>query len=131
SAPPSGQSTRNQAGSSESERLRLAMARVNACGCAKQMSSHILEYITCIRPRRLLVVDEECGLVFAFPMFVHRGDVQSVRIRGVAGVDVIVRKIPPFNLQAGEIFKIRGGKIHEIEANGVVLPYLSRTGWED
>lgn len=94
------------------------------------MSSHILEYITRIRPRRLLVVDEELGLVFAFPMFVHRGDVQSVRIRGVPGVEVVPRKIPPFNLQAGEIFKIRGGRIHEIEANGLVLPYLSSTGWD-
>jgi hypothetical protein len=106
------------------------MARIDACGCAAQMSSHILEYITRIRPRRLLVVDEELGLVFAFPMFVHRGDVQSVRIRGVPGVEVVPRKIPPFNLQAGEIFKIRGGRIHEIEANGLVLPYLSSTGWD-
>jgi hypothetical protein len=118
-------------GSGDAEQLRLAMARVDACGCAAQMSSHILEYITRIRPRRLLVVDEELGLVFAFPMFVHRGNVPSVRIRGVPGVDVIERKIPPFNLQAGEIFKIRGGRIHEIEANGVVLPYLSNSGWGD
>lgn len=118
-------------GPGDAEQLRLAMARVDACGCAAQMSSHILEYITRIRPRRLLVVDEELGLVFALPMFVHRGNVQSVRIRGVPGVDVIERKIPPFNLQAGEIFKIRGGRIHEIEANGVVLPYLSNNGWGD
>jgi hypothetical protein len=34
------------------------------------------------------------------------------------------------NLQAGEIFKIRGGKIHEIEAMGASLPYGTKTGWE-
>ena len=34
------------------------------------------------------------------------------------------------NLQAGEIFKIRGGKIHEIEAMGVSLPYGTKSGWE-
>jgi hypothetical protein len=34
------------------------------------------------------------------------------------------------DLEAVEIFKIRGGKIHEIEAGGFVLPYNSKTGWE-
>lgn len=117
-------------GSSPAERLRLAMARIDARGCRDQMSSGILKYITRIRPRRPLVVDEEMGLVFAFPMFVHRGDVQSIKIVGVPGVDEVSRPVGPFNLQAGEIFKIRGGRIHEIEANGVVLPYGSSNGWE-
>jgi hypothetical protein len=34
------------------------------------------------------------------------------------------------NLQAGEIFKIRSGKIHEIEAMGASLPYGTKSGWE-
>jgi len=67
--------------------------------------------------------------VFAFPVFVQRGDVQTTRIVGVPGVDAVSRPIGPFNLQAGEIFKIRGGRIHEIEANGIVLPYGSTSGW--
>jgi len=33
-------------------------------------------------------------------------------------------------LQAGEIFKIRAGKIHEIEAMGVSLPYGTKSPWE-
>jgi hypothetical protein len=37
----------------------------------------------------------------------------------------------PFNLLAGEIFKIRGGQIHEIEANRCLLPYGSRSGWDE
>ena len=119
-----------QFGSSPSEQLRLAMARIDACGVRAQMSSHILDYITRIRPRRLLIADEELGLVFAFPMFVHRGGMQTTRIVGVPGVDRVSRPIAPFNLQAGEIFKIRGGRIHEIEADGVVLPYGSGTGWD-
>jgi len=56
--------------------------------------------------------------------------VQSTKIVGVPGVDEVSRPIGPFNLQAGEIFKIRGGRIHEIEANGVLLPYGSSGGWE-
>ncbi len=118
-----------QFGTTASEQLRLAMARIDACGVRAQMSSHILDYITRIRPRRLLIADEELGLVFAFPMFVHRGGMQTTKIVGVPGVDRVSRPIAPFNLQAGEIFKIRGGRIHEIEADGVVLPYGSSTGW--
>ncbi|MEO8096268.1 MAG: hypothetical protein ABI811_01095 [Acidobacteriota bacterium] len=34
------------------------------------------------------------------------------------------------NLQAEEIFKIRGGKIHDVEAMGVSLPYGTKSGWE-
>jgi hypothetical protein len=30
----------------------------------------------------------------------------------------------------GEIFKIRSGKIHEIEAMGTSLPYGTLSGWE-
>jgi hypothetical protein len=48
----------------------------------------------------------------------------------VAGVDVIPRGGGTSNLQAGEIFKIRAGKIHEIEATGVSLPYGTKSGWE-
>jgi hypothetical protein len=34
------------------------------------------------------------------------------------------------NLQAREIFKIRNGKIHEIEAMGVSLSYGTKSPWE-
>jgi hypothetical protein len=33
-------------------------------------------------------------------------------------------------MPAIHIYKIWGGKIHEIEAIGIVVPYMSQTGWE-
>ncbi|MGO9094342.1 MAG: hypothetical protein ACLQGV_03895 [Bryobacteraceae bacterium] len=107
-----------------------ASAAIDALNCGDQIDTRNLSYITRIRPRRLLIVDEEYGLVFAFPMFVHRGDVRSIRIVGVPGVTTIPRPFGPINLQAGEIFKIRGGQLHEIEANGFLLPYGAANGWE-
>lgn len=118
-------------GNSKEEQFRLAMARIDACGCAKQIDAQNLSYITRIQPRRLTIIDEKLGLVFGFPMFVHKGDVQSIKIIGVPGVDTIPKKFPPFNLQAGEIFKISDGKIHEIEANGTVVPYGASSGWDN
>ena len=37
----------------------------------------------------------------------------------------------PFDLEATHIFKIRNGKIHEIEAMGFSLPLNSKNGWSD
>lgn len=107
-----------------------AMAKLLALSCHDSMNTHGLSYITKIRPRRLIVIDEERGLVFGFPMFVHRGNVRQIKIVGVPGVDTIPMNFGPIDLQACEIFAIRNGKIHEIEAMGYLLPYNAKTGWE-
>jgi hypothetical protein len=78
----------------------------------------------------VLIADEQKGIVFAFPMFYHRGSVHEMKIKGVPGVDSIPINFGPINMEACAIFKIRSGKIHEIEASGFLLPYGSKTGWE-
>jgi hypothetical protein len=105
-------------------------AKIGALGCHDSMNTRVLSYITKIRPRRLIIIDEERGLVFGLPMFVHRGNVRQIKIAGVPGVDMIPMNFGPIDLQAAEIFAIRNGKIHEIEALGFLLPYNSKTGWE-
>ena len=35
----------------------------------------------------------------------------------------------PFDLPAMHIFKIRAGRIHDIEAMGFMTPYMSPSGW--
>ena len=45
-------------------------------------------------------------------------------------VDHVDTNFKPFDLPAVHIFKIRDGKIHEIEAMGFLIPYNSKTGWE-
>lgn len=104
-----------------------AMAVLGALTCTAQLSSGIMSFVTRLWPRRLAIVDEQKGLVFAFPMFQHRGAVHD--IQGVPGVDVVHMNGGTSNLQAGEIFKIRAGKIHEIEAIGASLPYGTKSGW--
>jgi hypothetical protein len=111
----------------------LADAATNAItslGCAAQIDSGELSYITRIQPRRLIVVDEEKGIVLGFPMFVHDAKVRSVKIVGVPGIQSHAKEFAPFTLLAGEMFKIRGGKIHEVEAFGTAMPNGIPTGWE-
>ena len=61
------------------------MAIVRILSCTAQIDSQVLSCITRLWPRRLAVVDEQKGLVFAFPMFNHRGGVRSIRIKGLPG----------------------------------------------
>jgi hypothetical protein len=106
-------------------------AQIRMKGCRDNINTRALSYITKIQPRRLVIIDEEKGLVLGFPMFVHRGNVRSIKIVGVPGLDTLPMKgLGTSDLEAGEMFKIRGGKIHEIEAMGFILPYGSKTGWE-
>ena len=107
-----------------------AMAVLGTLFCTAQIDSQILSFITRLWPRRLGLVDEQKGVVYAFPMFQHRGAVHDIKIKGVPGLDTVHMNGGTSNLQAGEIFKIRGGKIHEIEAMGVSLPYGTKSAWE-
>jgi hypothetical protein len=106
-------------------------AKIRMLGCRDNINTHTLSYITKIRPRRLIVIDEEKGLVLGFPMFVHRGNVRTIQIVGIPGLESMpMTGLRTSDLEAGEMFKIRGGKIHEIKAMGFILPYGSKTGWE-
>ena len=107
-----------------------AFAKLAPLGCRDAMNTHVLQYITMIRPRHMLIVDEQKGIVFGFPRFVHRGNVREMKIVGVAGVDAMPMNFGPNDLQAAEMFKITGGKIHEIEASGFINAYLAPTGWD-
>ena len=71
-------------GSPEANR---SMAILGTLSCTAQVDSQVLSFITRLWPRRLAIVDEQKGLVFAFPMFQHHGGVRTIKILGVPGVD--------------------------------------------
>ncbi len=103
---------------------------IGAMGCAPQLRTHTFDYIKRIEPRRVAIADPETGLVFGLSQFRQPMKEKTVKIVGVPNVDHVDLNIKPFDLPAAHIFKIRGGKIHEIEAMGFTMPYNSKTGWE-
>jgi hypothetical protein len=107
-----------------------ALERISALGCADGIDTHALSYITGIDLRRINIADEQKGLVFGLTMFRHRGNVRTIKILKVPGVDTLPMDFGPIDLQAAHIFKVSAGTIHEIEAMGYTLPYKSNTGWE-
>jgi hypothetical protein len=98
-------------------------------GCEAQISTGSFTYITDIKNRRVVVADEQNGLVVGFSMFWHRSDVKTVKVKGVPGVEEMPSYQGTFNLPAMHIYKIKKGKIYEIEAIGFTLPYGIK-GWE-
>lgn len=92
--------------------------------CAQQIDTKIFAYIKKIRPRRVLVVDEQKGTVATFPLFVHDGTRRGAPPDAPPGMLQ--------NLVTMETFGIRGGRIHEVEAFPfVTIPYGLGNGWTE
>ncbi len=96
--------------------------------CKEQVDTGVFNGMKRIWPRRVLVVDEQKGLVGTFPFFVHDGthrplpSVAPERPGNPIGMVL--------NLYTMETFGIRDGQIHEVEAFPfVVLPYGRTDGW--
>jgi hypothetical protein len=100
-------------------------------GCKAQLDTGAFAYIFRIWPRRIDFVDEQKGLVWSFPAFNEGGGKGVVPLKGVPGVPTLpVRPVASTTVGA-EVFKIRGGRIHEVEGAGAVeLPYGSTSGWD-
>ncbi|KPK74319.1 MAG: hypothetical protein AMJ79_14495 [Phycisphaerae bacterium SM23_30] len=98
--------------------------------CGEQMNTGIWSYITDITDRRILAIDEEKGLAFAFSIFRHSGEPKVMKITGVPGVTELPNDWGAFDLPAAHIFKIRNGKIYEIEAIGYMADAGITNGWE-
>jgi hypothetical protein len=98
--------------------------------CSDQLSTGVMSYITDINNRRVFAVDKQMGLVFAYSIFRHDGTPKVMKIIGVPGVTERKNDYGPFDLPAAHIFKIRNGKIYEIEAIGYVAKHGIKNGWE-
>jgi hypothetical protein len=107
----------------------FAGSKLGMLDCEKQMNTHLFEYITPIRPRRYVTVDEQKGLVLGIFMFNTPGTIRSVDVPGVGKVDESAAATRPFSEEVAELFKIENGKIHDVVAVMVTLPFGATSGW--
>ena len=77
-----------------------------------------------------MVVDEERGIVQAIVMFHQDGSVASTNIPGYGEYKYSGAAHRPFTTVIPEMFKIKNGKILQIEATMASLPYGSRSHWD-
>jgi len=97
-------------------------------GCQAQLETGLLKIVTRARDRRF-VVDEQRQMVFAATFFDHNGTVRRNKL-----VDGSVRTIgPPFDrpytFLIFELFKVKNGKIRQIEAVLTTVPYYMPSPW--
>jgi hypothetical protein len=116
----------------EFEKIMKAMAAAGpvANTCEAQISAGQFSYITEIKPRRVLIADEQKGLAVGFSMFYHDSSLKEYTFKGPKGEMKMPSYQGTFNLPAMHIYKIKNGKIYDIEAIGFTMPYGLKSGWE-
>jgi hypothetical protein len=98
--------------------------------CKSQFDTHFSVIVTRIRERRFVAVDPVYGLAFAMGYFDHNGTVAKYsETRDGKLVDVSPTFRQPFSFIIGEIFKIKEGKIRQIEAVLMAVPFGMESGW--
>ena len=96
--------------------------------CLEQFQSGLLHFVNRIRDRRIVAVDQERGLVFAFAFFDHpAGATRSFTTPD--GRSVTAGPAQPWTWQIAELFRIEKGRIRRIEALLQRAPYGMNSGW--
>ena len=88
----------------------------------------LLHFVTRIRDRRYVAVDQERGLVFAFGFFDHAAG-KTRNFETPDGRKVTAGPVQPWTWEIAELFKIEKGKIRRIEAVLDRAPYGMGSGW--
>jgi hypothetical protein len=104
-------------------------AGIKKMGCEAQFKTGFFAFVTRIRDRRFVVVDRQKGLVYAAAFFDHRGDMRKVTLTNGRVADA--QYDTPWTWQIGELFKIKDGKIDQIEALVMYAPYGSQDAWSE
>jgi hypothetical protein len=97
--------------------------------CTEAFDSGVFALIESIQPRHTPVVDEERGVTWGVYMFNHPG-VETVKMPDGSIQKAAYFVGQPNSMPMSELFKIKGGKIRDIMAIGVVNKYKSGSGWE-
>jgi hypothetical protein len=91
--------------------------------CKQQFDTGFQTIVTDIRDRRMWVADTERQLVFGFAFFDHSGVGSPTTTTGTFA--------KPFTFQIAEVFKVRDGKIQQVEAYLYSVPnYRERTDFD-
>jgi len=108
----------------------MPMGSIHSMDCKSQFDTGYSVIVTDIRERRFEVVDPVTGLAFAFGYFDHDGSVDKLSVtldRKLVDVRKTLRQA--YSSYVGEIFKIKDGKIRQIEAVITTVPYGMESGW--
>jgi hypothetical protein len=98
-----------------------------ALGCKEQFELGFFRFVTRIRDRRFVVIDQERGLVLAFVFFDHAGNIPTVTLTNGRTIPIGVAR--PWTWEIAELFKVERGLLRQIEAVLCESPYGMNSGW--
>jgi hypothetical protein len=98
--------------------------------CGGQFATGFSPFISEVRGRRFPLVDSERGLVLAFLSFDHSGKIKDVKMTDGSTLHVPPPFDAPYSFLMAEVFKVRNGKIAQVEAVLITTPYAMPSGWE-
>ena len=96
-------------------------------GCAEQFKMGNYRYDTLLRARRYPLVDEERQLVLAAAFIDHSGALGTFKLTDGTVIDSPMRT--PSTLCLLELFRIQDGKIRQIQAVFIGVPYGMPSPW--
>ncbi|HEU4617977.1 MAG TPA: hypothetical protein VFV10_08040 [Gammaproteobacteria bacterium] len=96
--------------------------------CLEQFKSGLLHFVTRIRDRRYVAVDQERGVVMAIAFFDHMAG-STRTFKKPNGETVTAGPTQPWTWYIAEVFKIHDHKIGPIEAFLIHSPYGMNSGW--
>lgn len=106
--------------------------RLSVMTCEQQVSTKIFSGIKKIWPRRILIVDEQKGVVSAFPLFIHDGTRRTTETVGLPRSPMSGGMGMMLNMVTMESFAIRNGRIMHVEAFPfITFPYGLGNGWTE
>jgi hypothetical protein len=104
------------------------LGMVSALGCAEQFKLGFYRYDDRLRARRFPLVDEERGLVLAMGFIDHSGKLGTYKLTDGRTSESPIRRPHTFHLM--ELFKIVDGKLRQIEAVFIAVPYNMPSPWD-
>ena len=96
-------------------------------GCADQFRMGQYLYDDRLRDRRFPIVDEERGIVLGAGFIDHEGRIGEFKLTDGSMRTSIFRR--PHSFVLLEAFKIKGGKIAQVEASFITVPYNMPSPW--
>jgi hypothetical protein len=96
--------------------------------CREQFESGLLYFVSRIRDRRYVAVDQERGVVAVFAFFDHMAG-STRNFTRLDGSPITAGPAQPWTWEILEFFKIEDGQLAEIEAFLTRPPYGMLSGW--
>jgi hypothetical protein len=103
---------------------------MGALNCAQQFDTGFSKGFSFVPLRRFPVVDEERGLVLSVVALQHPGRAKTMHLSDGEERPIGSAFLKPYQFTMAEAFKIKDGKIHQVEAVLLPAPYGMKSGWD-